>query len=136
MREIQGVGEEAQLQRRWFHDEYFDLFVWQAPGGAVARFDLCYGAGASERALVWLGEGRFFQDGAPESTSDPRELLRRFAQAGAALPQRVRREVTARIQECAGLGPPLPGRRARFRRAPWQQRETSRQAGKGAARQA
>jgi hypothetical protein len=134
MREIRGVGEEAQLQRRWFHDEYFDLFVWQAPGGAVARFDLCYGAGASERALVWLGEGRFFHDGAPDAAPD--ELLRRFAQAGAALPQRVRREVVARIQESAGLGPALPGRRARFRRAPWQQRETGQQPGKGAARQA
>ncbi len=55
MREILGLGEEAPLHRRWFHDEYFDLFVWQDAGGALARFELCYGAGAAERALVWLG---------------------------------------------------------------------------------
>ena len=65
MREILGLGDEAPLNRRWFHDEYFDLFVWQDAGGALARFELCYGAGASERALVWLGGERLFHDGAP-----------------------------------------------------------------------
>jgi hypothetical protein len=120
MREILGVGEEARLRRRWFHDEYFDLFVWQDEGGAVERFELCYGLGAAERALVWLGGERFFHDGGP---GDALELLQRFDRAGAELPPDVRREVRARVQEFAGRAVDVAARRARYRRAPWQQRE-------------
>lgn len=36
MREILGVGEEPRIQRHWFHDEFFDLFVWQAAGGEIS----------------------------------------------------------------------------------------------------
>jgi hypothetical protein len=119
MREILGVGDEAPLSRRWFHDDYFDLFVWQDAGGAVARFELCYGAGASERALVWLGDERLFHDGAPGAAPGLPKLLQRFERAGAGLPERVRREVHARVRE---LGTRRTTRRSGFRRAPWQQR--------------
>jgi hypothetical protein len=119
MREILGVGDEAPLSRRWFHDDYFDLFVWQDAGGGVARFELCYGAGASERALVWLGDERLFHDGAPGAALDLQALLRRFEHAGGGLPERLRREVQARVREFAARG---TARRSGFRRAPWQQR--------------
>lgn len=119
MREILGVGDEARLHRRWFHDEFFELFVWQDASGAVARFELCYGIGASERALVWLGGERLFHDGTPGVALDPQELLQRFEHAGAGLPAGVRREVNARMREYAGRG---IARRASFRRAAWQQR--------------
>lgn len=123
MREILGVGEEVRLLRRWFHDEYFDLFVWQDQAGEVARFELCYGLGASECALVWLGGERFFHDGDPDAALGGHELLQRFDRAGADLPAAVRRDVRTRIQEFAGRAIDVAGRRARFRRAPWQQRE-------------
>lgn len=120
MREILGLGDEAPLRRRWFHDEYFDLFVWQDALGALARFELCYGAGASERALVWLGGERLFHDGAPGAAPDLQVLLQRFERAGGGLPAEVRREVLARIREYAAR----PGaRRAGYRRAAWQQRD-------------
>jgi hypothetical protein len=119
MREILGVGDEARLNRRWFHDEYFDLFVWQDAGGALARFELCYGAGASERALVWLGGERLFHDGAPGAAPDLQDLLQRFERVGGGLPADVRREVLARIRDYAARG---TARRSSFRRAPWQQR--------------
>lgn len=119
MREILGVGDEAPLSRRWFHDDYFDLFVWQDAGGAVARFELCYGAGASERALVWLGGERLFHDGAPGAAPDLHELLQRFERAGVGLPADVRRAVLARIREYAAR--PV-ARRSGYRRAAWQQR--------------
>jgi hypothetical protein len=135
MREIRGVGSEPQLQRRWFHDEYFDLFVWQDAAGALARFELCYGRDADERALVWLGEGRYFHDGAPGAATDVPELLRRFERAGAGLPEGMRREVRARLQDYAGRGIAL-SRRTRFRRAPWQQRGARARQDKGAAREA
>lgn len=116
MREIQGVDEEPRLHRRWFHDEYFDLFVWQDDAGTVVRFELCYGQGASERALVWLGGERFFHDGA---AGDADTVLRRFERAGGELPERVRREVQAGIRAYAGRA---VTRRSAYRRAGWQQR--------------
>ena len=119
MREILGLGDEARLNRRWFHDEYFDLFVWQDAGGTVARFELCYGAGASERALVWLGGERLFHDGAPGAAPELQALLQRFEGAGGGLPADVRREVLARIREYAAR--PV-ARRSGYRRAAWQQR--------------
>ena len=119
MREILGVGDEAPLSRRWFHDEYFDLFVWQDAGGTLARFELCYGAGASERALVWLGDERLFHDGAPGAAPELQQLLQRFERAGGGLPADVRRAVLARIREYAAR--PV-ARRSGYRRAAWQQR--------------
>ncbi len=119
MREILGLGDEAPLNRRWFHDEYFDLFVWQDAGGALARFELCYGAGAAERALVWLGGERLFHDGAPGAAPDLQTLLTRFERAGGGLPADVRRAVLAQIREYAAR--PV-ARRAGYRRAAWQQR--------------
>ena len=119
MREILGLGDEARLHRRWFHDEYFDLFVWQDAGGAVARFELCYGAGASERALVWLGGERLFHDGAPGAAPDLQALLQRFERAGGGLPAELRRDVLTRIREYAAR--PV-ARRSGYRRAAWQRR--------------
>lgn len=119
MREILGLGDEARLNRRWFHDEYFDLFVWQDAGGALVRFELCYGAGASERALVWLGGERLYHDGAAGAAPDLQALLQRFERARGELPADVRREVLARIREYAA-GP--VARRSGYRRAAWQQR--------------
>jgi hypothetical protein len=116
MREIQGLGDEARLRRRWFHDEYFDLFVWEDEAQAVVRFELCYGQGASERALVWLGGERFFHDGGPD---DAEAVLRRFERAGVDLPANVRREVQAGIRAFAGRA---VTRRSAYRRAGWQQR--------------
>ena len=121
MREILGLGDEARLNRRWFHDEYFDLFVWQAEGGALARFELCYGAGASERALVWLGGERLYHDGVPGAAPDLQALLQRFERARGELPADVRREVLSRLREYAA-GP--VARRSGFRRAAWQQRSS------------
>lgn len=121
MREIQGLGDEARLNRRWFHDDYFDLFVWQDAGGAVARFELCYGAGASERALVWLGDERLFHDGAPGAAPDDLQaLLRRLERAGDGLPADVRRAVLVQIRAYAAR--PV-ARRSGYRRAAWQQRD-------------
>jgi hypothetical protein len=63
MQEILGVTDEPGAHRRWFHDDYFDLFVWQAEGGELVQFQLCYGIDSSERALVWHKSGGFFLDG-------------------------------------------------------------------------
>ena len=82
MKEILGVADDPPARRRWFHDDFFDLFVWQA-GGEVTLFQLCYGADSAERALVWDKQRGFFHDG-PASR---RRVFARFDDAAAALPE-------------------------------------------------
>lgn len=131
MREILGVANESEARRRWFHDEYFDLFVWQTASGEITLFQLCYGIDSSERALVWHKDAGFFHDGAEAASgagdiigagrvrdSDP--VISRFAAAARAVPDDIRSAVTARILEYAEKRP-VPTRRRRFRRADWQQ---------------
>ena len=50
-REILGVADDPPARRRWFHDDYFDLFVWQTKG-EITLFQLCYGIGTNERAII------------------------------------------------------------------------------------
>src|SRR6266436_3100782 len=115
LKEILGVADDPPARRRWFHDDYFDLFVWQA-GGEVTLIQVCYGADATERALVWDKQRGFFQDGPPA----PQEVFSRFEDAAATLPEEVRREVREKMHEFAGRRLAVLSRRKRFRRASWQ----------------
>jgi hypothetical protein len=127
MKEILGVAEQPQTRRRWFHDEYFDLFVWQTAAGEVLSFQLCYGAAASEQALVWNRESGFFHDGPdPRSAAgEGREpLLARFDTAASDLPEDVRALLRERVREYLRKTPAVPSRRKHFRRADWQKLES------------
>jgi hypothetical protein len=54
LREISAVRQDqADLRRRWFQDDYFDLFVWVAPEGGIVAFQLAYDRGGDERVLGW-----------------------------------------------------------------------------------
>jgi hypothetical protein len=130
MHEILGVTDEPGVHRRWFHDDYFDLFVWQSGGGELVQFQLCYGIDSSERALVWHKRGGFFLDGVEpgksgksevlgaKSTGDP--LVTRFDAASHTLPEDIRAAMTARLHEFAKTKDATPARRKSFRRASWQ----------------
>ena len=123
LREIEGIGEEPRTRRRWFHNEYFDLFVWQTDVGEITLFQLCYGIDASERALVWHRVGGFFHDGAgPATLSTAEKIAARFEVAAHALPQNIRQAVTERIREYLASEQPAAARRKQFRRADWQKR--------------
>ena len=123
LREIEGIGEEPRTRRRWFHDEYFDLFVWQTDLGEVTLFQLCYGIDVSERALVWHRVGGFFHDGAgPATPSAAEKVAARFEVAAQALPQSISQAVTERIREYLASEQPAAARRKRFRRDDWQKR--------------
>ena len=50
LKEILGVADDPPAKRRWFHDDFFDLFVWQAEG-EVPIFSFAM-RDATERALV------------------------------------------------------------------------------------
>ena len=114
LKEILGVADDPPAKRRWFHDDYFDLFVWESDG-EVTLFQLCYGPDASERALVWDKQRGFFHDG-PAS----RDVVALFEDAASALPEDLRTPIREKVHEFAGRQLEVVSRRKKFRRAPWQ----------------
>src|SRR5258708_31549704 len=98
LREILGVlQDDASSQRRWFHDEYFDLFVRQT-GDELVAFELCYSIHSNERGLVWRRGQGFFHDGgtsgafigallAPGAPLAPDPIIARLLLAAGGLPQ-------------------------------------------------
>ena len=121
LREIEGVAEEPRTHRRWFHDDEFDLFVWQTNRGDVTLFQLCYGVAPAERALVWHREGGFFHDGA--GPGNPPEIIDHFESAAKSLPRKVRTAVGGRIREYLEGRLPAAARRGQFRREEWQKQQ-------------
>jgi hypothetical protein len=54
MREIGSVRQDsARGYRRWFQDEYFDVFVWQDAGGRPIALQLCYDRDTAEGVISW-----------------------------------------------------------------------------------
>ena len=126
LREIEGVADEPRTRRRWFHDDYFDLFVWQTEKGDITLFQLCYGDAPAEQALVWHHAGGFFHDGAePGAPPAPGEIVERFESAAKALPRNVRTAIGGRIREYVEGRLPAATRRKQFRREDWQKTSVS-----------
>lgn len=65
LREMARVRQtDPAVRRRWFRDDYFDIFTWQSvdgmdrPDGGIVGFQLCYDLPTYERVLSWrLGKG-------------------------------------------------------------------------------
>jgi hypothetical protein len=129
MKEILGVTNEPRTRRRWFHDESFDLFVWETDEGELVSFQLCYGAAGNEQALVWNKEAGFFRDGAERgpaesgSEGSPDPMLARIDRAAGELPADIRTSLVTLVREYARK-PAVTSRRKRFRRADWQKVES------------
>lgn len=45
--------------KRWFQDNYFDLFVWQDDDAQIVSFQLCYDRFGKERVISWNHERGF-----------------------------------------------------------------------------
>jgi hypothetical protein len=72
LREIADVQQrEPGLRRRWFRDDYFDIFVWQSPLGAFVSLQLCYDLSAHERILVWREGHGYAHHGIDSGESTP-----------------------------------------------------------------
>ena len=134
LREILDVlQDDPSSQRRWFHDDFFDLFVRES-GGELSAFELCYGIDANERALAWSRNRGYFHDGetsdgefigARLASGDPLvadPVIARFVSAAGGLPESLRVAVEARLSEFAQQSAGGAARRTRFRRAAWQRR--------------
>ena len=143
LREILGVlQDDPTSQKRWFHDDYFDLFVRQT-GDELAAFELCYGIDSNEQALVWSRGLGYFHDGetsggefigARLSSGDPLEadpIIARFERAAGELPEALRLALESHLCEYALQNAEGSARRTRFRRAAWQRAGGERQEDRG-----
>jgi len=133
LKEILGVlQDDPSSRRRWFHEDYFDLFVRET-GGELTAFELCYGIGSDERALAWIRGRGYFHDGGISGSedfigarltpgdaleSDP--IIARFERAAGGLPDALRLALETRLREYALQSAEGAARRTRFRRADWQ----------------
>ena len=104
---------EPTRRRRWFQDDYFDLFVWQDDQGAFTGFQLCYDRSRQQRALSWSVETGWRHEGVNQPEEKPGRamsalfvadgvldrcaLADRFRDAAVKLPEDVRRFVHTRI---------------------------------------
>ena len=133
LREIEGVAKEPSMRRRWFPDDYLDLFVWQTETGEVALFQLCFGKESDEAALVWHREAGLFHDG-----KDPAErkgktapvaepITDRFEAAASSLPKTIRRTVSGRIRDYLEGKVKASSRRRSVRRPAWHKVSTAQQ---------
>jgi hypothetical protein len=72
LREIGSVRqEEPGLRRRWFRDEYFDLYLWEGGAGEVRAFQLCYDRSHRERSLRWSHKTGFLHEGVNNPETKP-----------------------------------------------------------------
>ena len=70
--EIQKVKQiEGQDFRRWFTDNYFDLFVWYGKRGQITSFQLTYDKGHKERAVTYKSSGGITHTGVDDGEDDP-----------------------------------------------------------------
>jgi len=132
LKEILGVlQDDPSSQRRWFHDDDFDLFVRET-GGELSAFELCYGIQSNEQALAWIRGQGYFHDGdtsggefigarlAPGDPLQADPIIARFERAAGGLPEALRLALEARLREFALQNAEGSARRTRFRRAAWQ----------------
>jgi hypothetical protein len=87
--EIAAVRQDQPgLLRRWFQDDYFDLFVWLTPQGTLRAFQLAYERTRRERVLEWSSERGFGHNRVDSGERFPRSSMTPLLVRGGACPVR------------------------------------------------
>ncbi len=87
LEEIAGVRQDnPELRRRWFHDDYFDLFIWQSPASSIVAFQLCYDIHSHERVLSWRESSGFSHNRIDSGEARPEKNMTPILVADGALP--------------------------------------------------
>lgn len=121
LHEILGMTQDEHgTPRRWFHDDFFDLFVRQGEDGDVTAMDLCFGIGSSERALVWRKGMGYFLDGPEDEGLDGEGLAQRFARECGEVPHAISTFVLRALRDFSAIESTTRTRRRQFRRERWQ----------------
>ena len=135
---------DPALQRRWFENDYFDLFTWQDSTGVVVKFELYYDVERDERALVWSRGVGTYHDGVDHGDSlggypqapilvsggkfDSGSVVPRFERDSASLPPELRDVVLAKMRGHLLAQYRLKVGRDKVRREKWQQRPGGKEA--------
>ncbi len=69
--EFQLKQDEPSSIKRWFQDDYFDLFIWQNNFGQIISFQLCYDRLGNERVISWDQERGFGHHRVDDGESSP-----------------------------------------------------------------
>jgi hypothetical protein len=56
LKEIAAVKQDSRDTKRWFRDEYFDLYLWQTAAGEIVSLQLCYNRIHNEHILRWSAQ--------------------------------------------------------------------------------
>ena len=113
--EIKDVTQyESGKHRRWFQDDFFDLYTWETYRGDMLGFQLCYAKLGKERALRWSKESGYRHEGvdAPEDKPgramsalfvadgvfDPTGIASKFDGASIEMPARIKEFVLEKIR--------------------------------------
>jgi hypothetical protein len=105
-------SRDTEPQRRWFVDDYLELFVW-SDDGVVSSCQLCYDRFGLQRCISFKQDGSFehvaVDDGeavpthnrtpvfVATTTSPPDNLYQQFRQRSTELPQDIRDFLTRRL---------------------------------------
>jgi len=139
LREITIVEQrDPALRRRWFENDYFDLFTWQDASGAAKRFELYYDVERNERALVWDRSVGTYHDGVDSGGGsgghpatpilvsggkfDSGTVVPRFERDSSGVPPELRDLVLAKMREHLLSQYRLKIGRDKVRREQWQAR--------------
>jgi hypothetical protein len=87
LKEIDAVRQDdPDLRRRWFQDDYFDLFIWQSTESAIVAFQLCYDIPSRERVLSWREASGFSHNRIDSGEATPRKNMSPILVADGILP--------------------------------------------------
>ena len=126
--EIRHVKQErGEARRRWFTDDYWDLYVWIRSDRAFSGFQLCYGKPDAEHALTWMeGESpshTSVSEASPgrsgpmsmeasllvaDGIMDVRTVAQKFWRESKHIDPDVRRYVILKLKELMSAGGPSP----------------------------
>jgi hypothetical protein len=90
LREIQSVRQDnPALRRRWYQDDFFDLYTWHASTGALAGFQLCYDVRGRERVLSWHRQHGFSHNRIDSGEDNPMSSMTPILVADGRFPHRL-----------------------------------------------
>jgi len=75
MKELYLTQQEPPNHKRWFQDNYFDLFIWQDEEGGIVNFQLCYDRLRKERVIQWDNKRGFGHHYVDDGESAPNKNM-------------------------------------------------------------